>query len=201
MGIFGANGAGKTMLLRVVAGWLWPNAGGSVRRLGQPLLDLRELRRSIGWVSHAMAAVIPRQERVLDTVVSGRFAQQGLLGTPADHPTRQDYERAQALLVQWNVNDLSERRFGSLSQGEQQKVLLARARMAHPLLLILDEPCIGLDPGSRESVLETVALMLAAPQRRASCWSRTTSKRSYRNCDRRLSSIRAGSFSRTQRAR
>ncbi len=163
--VLGANGAGKTILLRIVAGWLWPNAGGVVRRLGRPLLDLRELRRSIGWVSSTMIAAIPRHERVLETVVSGKFAQFGLQPTRSDAPRDDDYQRARYQLRQLAASALVDRRFGELSQGEQQKILLARARMADPLLLILDEPCVGLDPGNRERYLETVSLLLREPSR------------------------------------
>jgi len=78
--ILGPNGSGKTTLLRLASGYLWPNAGGEVYRNGETLLNLRELRKSIGWVTASLVNEIPSQERALNTVVSGKFAQIGYLG-------------------------------------------------------------------------------------------------------------------------
>lgn len=84
--ILGPNAAGKTTLLKIASGYLWPNAGGEVRRKGKSLLDLRELRKSIGWVTSSLVAEIPQSEKALRTVASGKFAQIGLFeqfGAPA----------------------------------------------------------------------------------------------------------------------
>ncbi len=161
--VLGPNGAGKTILMRIVAGFLWPNAGGCVRRCGNELLDLRLLRRSIGWVSVSMIRSIPAAEQVLDTVVSGRFAQLGLKPVAWDRPSDDDYQRARDHLHRLRCTDLIAKTFGVLSQGEQQKVLLARARMADPLLIVLDEPCAGLDPGARERFLGTITELVSNP--------------------------------------
>jgi len=158
--VLGANGSGKTLLLRIASGWLWPNAGGEVRRKGETLTDLRELRRSIGWVSSGMIGSIPHREPTIDTVVSGRFAQIGLWPVEWERPTTADYQQAQAYLSELGAGELAERPFGLLSQGEQQKALLARARMAQPMLIVLDEPCGGLDPGARERFLEELGRYL-----------------------------------------
>src|SRR5208283_2554593 len=80
--ILGPNGAGKTTLLKIVCGYLWPNGGGEVLRNGESHADLGALRRSIGWVTSALVADIPRGERVLDTVVSGKYAQLGFWALP-----------------------------------------------------------------------------------------------------------------------
>ncbi len=160
--ILGRNGAGKTTLLRIACGYLWPNAGGEVLRCGESLSDLRTLRRSIGWVTSVLEAEIPGGEPVLDTVVSGRFAATGLKHLGWEHPTDQHYHRAAELLDAIGMSDLAERPFGVLSQGERQKTLLARAQMAEPLLLILDEPCAGLDPASRESFLAAMQKLATA---------------------------------------
>ncbi len=152
--VLGPNGAGKTTLLRIAAGYLWPNAGGYVRRMGRELLDLRDLRRSIGWVANTLSPDVPRRENVLDTVVSGRFAQVGLTHHHGCEPTKTDYRDAEQYLEQLRCQDLREKVFGVLSQGEQQAVLVARAAMAEPMLMILDEPCEGMDPGTRERFLQ-----------------------------------------------
>ena len=151
--LLGPNGAGKTTLLRIIAGYLWPNHGGQVYRDGQTLVDLRELRKSIGWVNSALVARIPAREPAIKTVVSGKFAQIGLVEFQGMHVEQEDYERASWYLKQLDADDIARQSFGTLSQGQQQKVLICRARMARPLLIILDDPCVGLDPGARETLL------------------------------------------------
>lgn len=154
--ILGPNGAGKTTLLKIICGYLWPNAGGQIKRLGQTLLDLRELRRSIGWVTAHLPAYIPTSEIVLETVLSGKYAQVGFFKFRGELPSQLDYEMARHYLEELSCGHLAEKNFGTLSQGEQQKVLIARARMAKPYLIILDEPCLGLDPGARETFLQSL---------------------------------------------
>ena len=158
--VLGPNGAGKTTLLRIAGGYLWPNAGGIVKRLGRELLDLRELRRNIGWVANTQNAKIPPREQAIDTVVSGSLAQLGLTHHHGCEPTNDAYTRAEALLDRLQCTGLRSKPFGVLSQGEQQAVLLARALMAEPMLVVLDEPCAGLDPGARERFLKMLAAML-----------------------------------------
>jgi iron complex transport system ATP-binding protein len=157
--ILGPNGSGKTTLLKLACGYLWPNAGGEIRRRGRRFLDLRELRKSIGWVTANLAAEIPGQEKVIRTVVSGKFAQLGLLEGFGAAPTAADFRLASRRLAEIGCAHLEERDFGLLSQGEQQKVLIARARMARPYLIFLDEPCAGMDPGARENFLESLAIL------------------------------------------
>jgi len=120
------------------------------------LTNLPELRKSIGWVTSTLAAEIPPRERVLRTVISGKFAQLGYVEGFGGEATRADYRAAEKFLAQMGCGSLRDQEFGTLSQGEQQKVLIARARMTKPYLIILDEPCAGMDPGARENFLSTL---------------------------------------------
>ena len=154
--ILGPNGSGKTTLLKLISGYLWPNRGGVILRKGKKLSYLPGLRKSIGWVTATLAAEIPGHEKALDTVISGRFAQIGYFGGIWGQATNQDYASARRYLDQLGSSQLSEQPFGTLSQGEQQKVLIARARMTKPYLILLDEPCAGMDPGARENFLASL---------------------------------------------
>jgi iron complex transport system ATP-binding protein len=154
--VLGPNGSGKTTLLRLAGGYLWPTSG-TVRRLGEELLDLRELRRAIGWASPEITAAVPPAERTLDSVVSGKFAQVGLKPVAGDAPTEADFAHAWRLLERLECAALADKPFGVLSQGERQQVLVARAQMVDPLAIILDEPCAGMDPGVRERFLHWLA--------------------------------------------
>ena len=161
--LLGPNGSGKTTLLRLATGFLWPNAGGSIWRCGQKCIDLRSLRQSIGWVASHLVRAVPPEESAIETVLSGRFAQWGLRPASRSQLTRDDHHRAALQMEQLGITSITTRPFGQLSQGEQQRVLIARARMADPLLILLDEPCAGLDPGGRERLLEDLNVWLADP--------------------------------------
>lgn len=163
--VMGPNGAGKTTLLKVACGYVWANAGGAVYRNGQELLDLRELRKSIGWATLSLTSQIPHSENVTRTVVSGKFAQLGLCEYAGQEPQEADFDQAREYLSEIGCDHVANQKFGTLSQGERQRVLIARARMAQPLLLILDEPCAGLDPGGREMLLQSIQNLAEAQQR------------------------------------
>ena len=154
--VLGPNGAGKTSLLRIACGYIWANAGGEIYRKGEALVNLRQLRESIGWVTISLTGQIPPGEVVARTVVSGKFAQLGLREFAGQRPDDADFARARRYLDEMGCANIAEQEFGTLSQGEKQRVLIARARMARPLLLILDEPCAGLDPGGRELLLASI---------------------------------------------
>lgn len=150
--LLGPNGSGKSTLLKLAIGQLWASTG-SIERLGKEYQDLRDLWRRIGLVAEGVAREIPADEPALDTVVSGVLAQLGLKFFVGMEPTAADRERGRAELSRVGCADLADRPFGVLSQGERQKVMVARALVADPLLLVFDEPCDGMDPGARERFL------------------------------------------------
>lgn len=158
--VLGANGSGKTTLLQLLAGYLWPTRGAITilgERFGQT--DLRELRRSIGWVGSFLQAQIPPAERPLDLVVSGKFASIGIFETPGE----EDYAQARELALRLRCGAILESPYGVLSQGEKQRLLIARALIPRPRLLILDEPCSGLDLVAREQLLKTLEELASMP--------------------------------------
>ncbi len=152
--LIGPNGSGKTTLLKILSGNLWPSSG-TVNILGKKFgkSDLRELRKHIGWVSSYLTENIPEEDSILDIVVSGKHASFGVY----EAITSSDRKRALGLIKFMGCGYLLDRQFPVLSQGEQQKVLIARALMGEPALLILDEPCTGLDMRARKSLLESVS--------------------------------------------
>ena len=159
--VLGPNGCGKSTLLKLAIGMLWPTSG-TILRLGADRVDLRAFRRRIGWITDTVTEQVPAAEPVLDTVLSGRFAQLGL--TLYEGMTIDDGDRRQAgrLLERLDCGGLVDRTFGVLSQGERRKVLIARALLADPLCLVLDEPCAGMDPGARERFLAWFGSLLRA---------------------------------------
>jgi iron complex transport system ATP-binding protein len=149
--ILGANGSGKTSLLSALTGYFMPTDG-EISVLGRKFgeTDWRELRRHIGLVSSSIRQLMADTEPALESVVSGKYAMIDYWG----HISRADRARGLRLLRQVECGYLAKRPWLFLSQGERQRVLIGRALMAKPRLLILDEPCAGLDPAAREHFLQ-----------------------------------------------
>lgn len=151
--LIGLNGSGKTSLLQMINGYIWPTSG-NISVLGKQFgtYPLGELRKIIGWVSSAMQAKLHEEEYAENIVLTGAYASPRLYVDPS----KLEIKRALELMEAFDLSPFINRRYATLSQGEKQKVLIVRALMASPRLLILDEPCTGLDMFAREQLLETI---------------------------------------------
>jgi iron complex transport system ATP-binding protein len=158
--LLGANGSGKTMLLKIITGYEWATSG-SVEVFGQRYgdCDLPQLRKHIGWVSAAIENKLPEDDSSLEIVASGLDASMGIYRDFTEH----EIKLAQDSLAMVNSENCATQKFGTLSQGEQQRVLIARALINRPSLLILDEPCVGLDPAAKERFLSDLSRLANRP--------------------------------------
>ncbi|MGF1573074.1 MAG: ABC transporter ATP-binding protein [Sumerlaeia bacterium] len=155
--ILGANGSGKTSLLKIITGYEWPTTG-KVRVLGETFgeVNLHELRKRIGWVTSSLGHQCKPEDSAGAIALSGYDASIGLW---REDFTDEEFRHAAETLRRVGADSIADRPWGVLSQGERQRTLIARALINRPLVLILDEPCAGLDPWSRELLLNDLEVL------------------------------------------
>lgn len=159
--ILGPNGAGKTTLIRLAGAEEYPSSGRALimgEQVGKT--DMRDLRTMIGMSSAALAHRIPDDEKVADLVISAGYA---ILGRWRETYDGMDYEQSMETLERVGALHLADRTWGTLSEGERKRVLVARALMTNPELLLLDEPAAGLDLGGREDLVAHLSELALDP--------------------------------------
>ncbi|HUY30925.1 MAG TPA: ATP-binding cassette domain-containing protein [Acidimicrobiales bacterium] len=159
--LLGPNGAGKTTLLSLLGAQRHPTAGEVVvlgGRLGR--VDMRELRRQIGVVGHSVADRLPVGASALELVLTGR---DGILAPWWGSFDAADRAAALELLERFHCGHLADQRFAQLSQGERQRVLLARSMYGRHRLLLLDEPAVGVDLPGREALVAALDSLASEP--------------------------------------
>lgn len=158
--VMGPNGAGKSTLMQVVGATMFPSSGTADilgYRLGE--VDVFDLRTRIGHTGTSIADRIPPHETVRDAVMSAAYA---VLGRWQEQYDDLDAVRTEQIMGELGITALADRTFGTLSEGERKRTLIARALMTDPELLLLDEPGAGLDLGAREDLLASLEVLSEA---------------------------------------
>jgi ABC-type molybdenum transport system ATPase subunit/photorepair protein PhrA len=156
--VVGPNGSGKSSLLKLILGLIPPALGGTVRRnLSVPTHDVRDVRRAVGWVSSELQAAIDTRLTAEEAVLTGMYGGDRL---PASPPV-EDRQRSRETLSSLGLSPLAHRKIAGLSYGQLRQVLLARALVGRPELLLLDEPLSGLDPAARKQWIDLLATLAA----------------------------------------
>jgi len=160
--VLGPNGAGKTTLMQIAGAHMHPSSG-KVKVLGERLgrVDLQDLRIRIGHSSTTIADQIPPRESAADVVLSAAYA---VTGRWQEEYGDEDVARRDQIMAELGIAQLRDRTFGTLSEGERKRVLIGRALMTDPEMLILDEPAAGLDLGAREDLVASLDLVSSDPK-------------------------------------
>jgi iron complex transport system ATP-binding protein len=149
----GKNGSGKTTILEMLNGYLFPSSG-TVTVLDQlyGTVDIREVRKRIGYISQSLFEKLALVDPVWEVVATGEYAFLRFYQTIPEEVI----EKARQQLDFVGLLHVQDQPLGTLSQGERKKIMLARSLMVQPDILILDEPCAGLDLFEREKFLENI---------------------------------------------
>lgn len=159
--ILGPNGAGKTTMMRLATANDYPTTG-SVDVLEQRLgtFDIWELRNRLGFASSATARRIPANETIRNLVLTAAYGVEGRWNEAYDE---MDVRQADRILAEWQLTALADHAFGTLSDGERKRAMIARAVMTDPEMLLLDEPSASLDLGARERLLQMLSGFAQSP--------------------------------------
>ncbi|WP_046173392.1 ABC transporter ATP-binding protein [Domibacillus indicus] len=158
--ILGLNGSGKSTMLNMMGGYEFPSSG-TIRVFGHEYgrYNWEYVKKRLGFVGNTLNRFLEtlNMETAREIVVSGRFNSIGLY----EQTEASDWKKADELLASFRLSYLADKPYRLMSQGEQRRVLIARAFMAEPDAMILDEPCSGLDVRAREELLETLEVQAA----------------------------------------
>jgi iron complex transport system ATP-binding protein len=159
--VLGPNGSGKSTLIKLLSRELYPvvKPGSWLKVFGSTSVNLWDLRRRIGLVTSDLQRLHPPRVSAADVVLSGLFGSIGI--GRSQQPTAAQRQRAAALLERLQLEHLADRPFGQLSEGQQRRLLLARALVHEPEVLVLDEPTNGLDLRARHQLLASLRALVA----------------------------------------